>query len=464
MIINALVILGIGLFIAFFFGFCIFVHELGHLLVALWRRLFVERFSVGFGRRIWGVRWRDVDFVVSMLPFGGYVALPQLDPTDDPRDSQGTPLPQARPVDRMLTAVAGPLANLLLGFLLATVVWRVGIYRSAPAPFCDVITVPEDCPEYAAGLRQGDRVTAVNGKGFSRGWRELSELIVLTPGEITLSVLRNGEATNVRYVPAPNDIAEGLGYPFFDVRVPTVIKGLRDGWPGQAAGLKPGDVILELDGEAVADSSSFIDRITASEGEELALVVERDGERVVITGLRAQERQEEGRTVYRIGADLAAPSVLTYPSPWEQFVYVLTRTGETVRLLFKSDSLVKPRHLSGPVGIAQQIGMKVYMGGIREGLFFIVFLSFSLALLNILPIPVLDGGHIVFAAVEMVVRRRVPRRLAYALQTAFAVMLIGLMLYITVYDVRRVGALYRFFRPQAVEEAASTDSDPVADP
>lgn len=464
MFMNAIVVLGIGLFIAFFFGFCIFVHELGHLLVALWRRLFVERFSVGFGRRIWGVRWRGVDFVVSMLPFGGYVSLPQLDPTDDPRDSQGTPLPQARPVDRMLTAVAGPLANLLFGFLLATLVWRVGIYRPAPAPFCHVIAVPEDCPEYAAGLRPGDRVTAVNGKGFSRGWRELSELIVLTPGEITLSVLRNGGPTTVRYVPAPNDIAEGLGYPFFSVRVPTVVKRPMAGSPAEKAGLRPGDVILELDGVPVADSSAFIEQIASSGGRELVLVVEREGERVSIPSLCAQPKEEGGQTVHRIGAELAAPSVLTHPSPWEQFLYVLTRTADTVQLLFKRDSLVKPRHLSGPVGIAQQIGLKVYMGGIREGLFFIVFLSFSLALLNILPIPVLDGGHIVFAAIEMVVRRRVPRRVAYALQTAFAVMLIGLMLYITVYDVRRVGAMYRLFRPAAAEEVAPAEPVPVSEP
>ena len=399
------------LFIAFFFGLCIFVHELGHLLVALWRRLFVERFSVGFGRRIWGFRWRGVEYVISVLPFGGYVALPQLDPTDDPRDSQGTPLAQARPVDRMLTAVAGPLANVAFGFLLATVVWQVGIYRPAPATFCEVIRVPDDCPEYAAGLRPGDRITAVNGKGFSRGWAELSETIVLTPGEVTLDVQRGGKTVAVRYVPAPNDTVEDLGYPFFGVRVPTVIKRPRGGSPAQAAGLEPGDVVLELDGEPVADQGAFVKQIASSKGRELALVVERDGSRVAISDLRARAQQVNGETVYRIGADLAAPSVLTYPSPWEQFVYVLTRTRDTVRLLFKRDSLVKPRHLSGPGGIALQIGMKVDLGGIREGLFFIVFLSFSLALLNILPIPVLDGGHIVFAAIEMVVRRRVPRGL-----------------------------------------------------
>lgn len=144
-------------------------------------------------------------------------------------------------------------------------------------------------------------------------------------------------------------------------------------------------------------------------------------------------------SVYRIGAAIDVPMKLVYPDPWEQFVDVFMRTGRTLHSLFAKDSLVKPRHMSGPVGIVQMLWLKLQYGGFREGISFIILVSFSLAFFNLLPIPVLDGGHIVFALIEMVFRRRIPAKFAHAVQTLFALLLIGLMLYITFYDIVRLG-------------------------
>ena len=146
-------------------GVCIFVHEFGHLLAALACGLHVERFSLGFGRRLWGWHVRGVEYVISLLPFGGYVALPQLEPTDKPVDRNGTPLPVAKPWQRMLTALAGPLANIAFGFALALIVCWVSTYRPAPMDRYVVHSVEDGCPEQAAGLRPDDAIVKVNEIG-----------------------------------------------------------------------------------------------------------------------------------------------------------------------------------------------------------------------------------------------------------------------------------------------------------
>ena len=151
------------LFIVFFFGFCIFIHEFGHLLVAMWRGLHIEKFSIGFGRPIYKFRRKNIDFLISWLPFGGYVALPQLDPSDAPKTSTGEALPPVKPLDRILTAIAGPLFNILFGFFLACIIWKVGIKGPAAATSFTVGYVPETyidanneqyaVPEYEAGVK-----------------------------------------------------------------------------------------------------------------------------------------------------------------------------------------------------------------------------------------------------------------------------------------------------------------------
>ena len=452
-----------GAFVLFFFALCIIVHELGHLVVALRRNLYVERFSIGFGRKIWGFTRNGVEYIVSVLPFGGYVALPQLDPAEEPRTEDGRPLPQARPVDRILTALAGPAGNIVFGFLLATVVWWVGVYRPAPAHAFDVIEVPKESPEYRAGLRPGDTLVAVNGKPIDGSWMELSEQIVLSAGTVELTVRRDGERKTVEYEPAPNPEAEGLGYPFFRVRIPTVVQKPMPGSPAEEAGLKAGDLILAMDGEPVADTVSFTERIAASKGEEITLTVEREGARITVDDLRAEPQTVEEQTVYRIGVALAPPMKRTHITPWQQFLDVFTRTRDTLGLLFTESSLVKPRHLSGPVGIVSMIGSKVILGGWIEGLYFVVFLSFGLAMINLFPIPVLDGGHIVFALVELITGRRIPTRIAYGLQMAFAVLLISFMLYVTFFDVKRTPRILRsLFGDPAQQEETTPAPEPAA--
>ena len=463
MFVNLLQTGGLILFVFAFFGLCIFVHEFGHLLAALRLGLYVERFSIGFGRKLWGTRYRGVEYVVSALPFGGYVALPQLDPTDGPQTADGQELPPVSPAKRALTALAGPAANVLFGFFLALFIWWLGVYRPAPAESCTVVSVPEHAPEYQAGLRSGDLVVTVNGDTFRRGWDELNQKITLSSGEVTLGVRRNGETLQVQYRPAPNPEYEGLGYPFFTVRVPVVVRGVMSGSPAAAAGLQAHDRIVAVDGKILLDMDDFVETVRGSAGRPMDVVVERDGSEVQIRGMQAQLQHVDGRPVYQIGVRYGA-FVLMHPNPWEQFVQVFTRTRDTLRPMLKKDSLVRPRHMSGPLGILQMLWYHLVLYGWRGGLSFVILLSFSLAFFNLLPIPVLDGGHILFAAVELAIRRRIPMRIAYGLQTVFAVLIVALMLYITFFDVRRLPRFLRLFRGEAETETTESVPERTAPP
>ncbi|OGV64007.1 MAG: RIP metalloprotease RseP [Lentisphaerae bacterium RIFOXYB12_FULL_65_16] len=452
MTLQVLQIIANIVFVVVFFGLCIIVHEFGHLLAALWRGLYVQRFSIGFGKKVWGTTYRGVEYIVSALPFGGYVALPQLDPTDEPKNVDDKLLPQASPQSRMITAVAGPLANVAFGFFLGLFVWWLGIYRPAPTPHCDVLDVPQDCPEYQAGLRPGDRIVGVNGQTFKRGWEDLSQMITLTAGEVTLRLERRGETLDIRYRPAPNPKFEGLGFPLFTVQTPLVVFRLVPGAPAAQAGVQPRDQILRVDAKPVTSMQDFIGKVRESAGAPLTLVVLRDGREVTIEGMCARQEVMRGEKVYQIGI-VFGEMELTHPNPWEQFTNVFSQTRNVLTALFARDSLVRPQHMSGPIGIVQIIWIKVASGGFREGLWFIVFVTFSLAIFNLLPIPVLDGGHVVFGVVELIIRRRVPTRIAYGLQNTFAVLLIAFMLYVTFFDVKRIGTIWRIVHDRTEEKA-----------
>ena len=155
--------IAIILFTVFFFGFCIFIHEFGHLLAAVWQKLVVEKFSIGFGKKIWGFKKGGIEYVISWLPFGGFGSIPQLDTAETTKTEDGRELPHGAPMARAVTAFAGPFFNILFGFVLATVMWGVGVWKNPPASSCIVVDVPKILPLYKAGVKESDVIVAVNG-------------------------------------------------------------------------------------------------------------------------------------------------------------------------------------------------------------------------------------------------------------------------------------------------------------
>ncbi|MEA2013649.1 MAG: RIP metalloprotease RseP [Verrucomicrobiota bacterium] len=440
-----LMTLGIILFVLVFFGLCIFIHEFGHLIAALACGLHVDRFSIGFGKRLFGFKKWGVDFYISALPFGGYVSLPQLEPVKTPRDAEGNALPEVKPIHKIITAFAGPFFNILFGFFLASFVWFFGIYEPAPANSCIVSEVPVNSQEYKAGLKEGDEITRVNGKIFTNGWEEIAETIILTAGNVKLTVLRDGAKKEIFYAPAPNPQAEGLGYPFFKVATPVVMNKIFSDTPAENAGLLKGDIIQSINGEMIKNQTHFITLIKQSKGNLLNMVVRRDGVDMTIPPFRAEINSKGKEPVFAIGVAITVPMQKMHPTPWNQFIEIVDKTKKTVSSLFAKKSLVKPKHMSGPVGILQVIGLQLYSRGFMKALSIIILITFNLAFINLFPLPVIDGGHIVLAMFQLITKKQVPVKMLNVIYTIFAVILISFMAYVTFYDLQRAGKLFKIF-------------------
>ena len=370
----------IGVLVALFFGLCIFLHELGHLLVAMKCKLHIEKFSIGFGHAIRKWRWRNIDFQLGWIPFGGFVALPQLDPSDTPKTSTGQPLPVASPWARILTAIAGPLANVVYGLALASLVWYFGVKGLPRTPYLEVGDVPQEfttkegqtlpVPEWDAGLRPGDTIVAINGKGFKRGWESVQRTILYAAdGQVQLTVKRGHDTIALpAYHLAPNPRADGIGFPFFEPRLPVTIEGFADQSSGRDRGLQVGDLVLAVNGQPVPHVGFFVDQVQGSGGKPLTLTVKRgDRELTIADVVPARMEFVDGagqpQAVYMIGVKLGDYRVTIHPTPIEQLWDVVAMTQKTIVRMADKGNPIGPPHLSGPVGIVH--AMVLYF---REGL------------------------------------------------------------------------------------------------
>lgn len=255
-----------------FFGFCIFIHEVGHFLAAKWRGLHIVAFSIGF-KKIWGFKYKGVEYRIGCLPFGGYVDLPQVDSSDEtPHDENGNPLPRVSPVDRILVALAGPVFNIISGLLIGILIWCHGLETLTPVMDHVVVRdVNHTSPEYKAGLRDGDVIVAVNGKSFNGTWEKFAENIVYHDGSVSLTVQHAGAKDSVSvitYTPAANNerLKEGIAYPFFNPVIPASVSPLQDS-PAARAGIREGDVIVAMDvngmgRQSITERSQVISRLT----------------------------------------------------------------------------------------------------------------------------------------------------------------------------------------------------------
>ncbi len=440
-------------FIIFFFGFCIFIHEFGHLLVAMWRGLHIEKFSIGFGKPIFKFRRKNIDYLISWFPFGGYVALPQLDPSENPQTSDGKPLPAVKPMDRILTAVAGPLFNILFGFFLACFIWKIGIEGPAPSKSFTVGYVPEtyqdsrgieqSVPEFKAGIKAGDVITAINGQPFAKGWQEAMEIIIYSPkGIVNLDITRNNKPLQISYNLVPNPDFEGLGYPFMGPLLPTRVGNVLNDSPAMKAGLKKGDILLEINGIKVINPELLVKKIQELGSLPLSFLIGRNKATLTISGVKAELQPLEDGNKYKIGIHIeSSPSdrVLYHPTPWAQFTEVLNRTYKTFRGLFDKKNPIKAKHMSGPVGIFHILYVIVKNAGFIAALNLIILISFSLAIMNLFPLPILDGGHILQGTIEGLFGQRIPYKLNLCLSYTFIVILFSFMMYVTYHDARRVG-------------------------
>ncbi|MCU0779354.1 MAG: site-2 protease family protein [Akkermansiaceae bacterium] len=373
------------------FNIIIFVHELGHFWAAKWRGLQIDRFQIWFGKPLWKKEINGVQYGLGWIPAGGFVALPQMAPMEaiEGGEKPEKPLPPITPLDKIIVAFAGPLFSMLLALASALVVWQVGKPKDF-VPTQIVGEVKPGSPAEKAGIRAGDKVLSINGEpvnGFAGTLDSIFESVVLSSGpQIEFLIERPGVAEPLRIV-----------------------------------------------------SSFETEPAKWYQRRGIEAVIDRSGKTLTLT-LHAQKPLKPAGADPILGVSLFSSPFhdkrIVHPGPLTQVSESLRMMWTTLAGLVTPSSNIGVDHLSGPVGIAKmQYKLLQMEDGWRRILAFMVLFNVNLAVLNMLPFPVLDGGHITLALLEKITGRPVRAKPLEILQTICALMLISLMLFVTSKDI-----------------------------
>src|SRR5216110_3851752 len=431
------------------FNLLIVVHELGHFLAARWRGLYIEGFGVWFGKPIWKKTINGVQYSLGSLPFGGFVKLPQLAPMDmieGKADLDRAKLPKISALDKIIVAIAGPVFSLLLALFFAGIVWAVGHPVSEGDSTTVVGYVMSGSPAEKAGLQPGDKILSVDGKPVRRfmGMSDsISWDVVRSEGDkIAVKFQRDGKVQTVSVEPYK---AETRGWRRKSVRQlliypaeTPIIEKVEPKSPAAAAGLRPGDIIRGFNQTPIYNPIALLEYISKHPNDELVLHVERNGSKLDIP-VKPTLLPTAGEMKPRIGIQWDTTGIVSiqHPNPIEQVYNSVTSTLKTIGAVASPKSEVKLQHLSGPIGIGNLL-YRLFGSeyGWRLALWFSVILNVNLAIINMVPLPVLDGGHVILAMIEGVRRKPLNIRLLEIINTGCAMLIIGYMLYITFFDVQ----------------------------
>lgn len=439
------------LLIILFFGGSIFVHELGHFLAARRRGVHVARFSIGFGPKIFSWHGKDgVEYRLSWLPLGGYVALPQLadlSPIEGESDVDLERLPPISYATKMLVFVAGAAFNVLFAFLLACVVWRVGQPTSAElnttriGQVMPTIALPDGTnvpsPAFEAGFQPGDVIRAIDGQRVAN-WPDLQQTLFAGGGrtadgrpKAVFTIEREGRTLDLTVYPrlAGDERMRRIGI------VPAeelVIGSVEPGRLGEKIGLRPGDRILAFDSLPLLARDEFLEHLAKHHAQAVRLGILRGAERLVLEVPPRPERAD----IADLGILRQTSFLLTYPDPVSQITDNVVMTIRVLVGLINPQSDLSVSKLSGPVGIIRMFNATA-QSDIRLVLWFTILVNVNLAIFNLLPIPVLDGGQMLFATVARLRGRALPANFIMTTQSVFMVLLLSLIVYVSFFDTRR---------------------------
>ena len=421
----------------FVLGVLVFVHEFGHYMMARRIGVRVITFSLGFGPKLLTIRRGDTDYCISAIPLGGYVKMAGENP-DDPRSGRDDEFLSKTKWERFQVLIMGPTMNIIL----AIVVMALVLYQGADVPAYEqeppvVGTVLEGSPAEAGGIQAGDLIVSVDERAVPT-WEDL--FIAVMPRaerELELLIRRGSQRVVTRVVPEAQTRFEMGDLGILPVMRNQVVS-VAPGDPADRAGIKPGDVFIAVDGEPVTHDNPLVETINGNADVALTFTIVRGGEEreiVVTPALRGE--------VGLIGIGLSPYELVRIePGPLQAVQLSLVQNYEWSGLIFRTlwgllTRETSPRQLMGPVGIAQLSGGAAEIGFVA--LFTLMaMISLNLGILNLLPIPVLDGGHIFIMTLEGLSRRDFSVRAKEKMLLAGFVMLMMLMVTVIYYDLTRI--------------------------
>jgi regulator of sigma E protease len=428
-------------------GVLVVIHEAGHFGMARVLGAPVEVFSVGFGRRLWGFERGGTDYRISLVPLGGYVRIPGLGPDESDVVGEGAAEVELLPRwKRALILLAGPVTNVLAAVLFIAAAYMLGVETPAFRDQAPVVGwIDPGSPAAEVDLAPGDLILAVDGVDVE-DWSAL-ETTILTSADnrVVLDVLRGERRHRVEMVPE-SVTRYGFGYSGIQPPVEAVLVQVPPGTPARSAGLEPGDRVLAVDGEPVAQFYDLIRLISPHPDERITLTVERDGRRL---DLEVVPRDVAGEG--KIGVPLIPPSKVERLGPVAALATGVREcqrmTVETFRvigrLLTRQTSI---KQVSGPIGIAQISG-EAARSGLESLVWFMGLISLQLGIFNLLPIPILDGGHLTIIAFESAIRRDLSIRVKERILEVGFYALILLMVVVLFNDIVKIlpNSIYELF-------------------
>jgi regulator of sigma E protease len=437
-------------------GILIFVHELGHFLAAKLTGMRVDRFSIGFPPRAFGKKIGDTDYCISWLPLGGYVKIAgMVDESMDTEFASAPPQPwefRARPMwQRILVISAGVIMNILLAVIIFSMIHSIRGKDSMDTT--QVGYVHEGSAAWEAGMRGGDRILSVNGAPVAT-WEEVQQQVYIENmgRDLEIAVDRRGSTQKVLIgrPQSPEFSMENLG--FYIGNSVSFIQTVQSGMPAEKLGVQPGDTILSIASIPIESRQQIFDILRANPGKPVEVAWKRP--------VAARSGTEEGggllpvvmtgTVIVNDSGKIGVGLMSVYRGPLRHIDYSLgeavnegvREAGETVRLFVLTMKKIVVGEASvqqsfgGPIAIAQ-LATQSAEYGILAFLWFMAQLSMSLAILNILPIPALDGGHLLMLVIEKVIRREIPHRVKIAVQQVGFILLLAFMAFVIYNDISR---------------------------
>jgi regulator of sigma E protease len=426
---------------AFVLGVLVFVHELGHFVMARWHGVRVLTFSLGFGPKIFKVKRGDTEYAISAVPLGGYVKMAGENPEEQRTGSPDEFLSKSK-WQRFQILIMGPAMNVVLAVVLLWVVLMQGAavpaYQDSPVL---IGVVNADSPASRAGLRSGDHILRVNSDETPT-WEDFFMAIGTKPDrDVQLTLVRDGREMQISVRPEPQ-----TRYEVGDIGVlPDVypsIQSVIPGDPADKAGLKGGDQILSINSQRVVFSQQVQELISQNAEKPMDVRIRRDGQEQSISVV-PKKRDDIGM----IGIRIQNETRTFKPGPLEAIGLSVSRNIESAGLILKTlwgliTGEVSTRQLMGPIGIAQISGESAQAGWVS--LFAIMaMISLNLGLLNLMPIPVLDGGHILIMGLETVARRDFSIQVKEKMFLVGFVLLMALMVTVIYNDLTRISWVER---------------------